>query len=169
LKAGHAERHHKFEISLMSKTMKLGKCPICSKDLHYYVSLEIDDWKRYDLDCKTQGCLINDLEWNYEDKDKLVKTYKTSIKLANDQIVKNRLKPIGVKKETSKPVVYQKSVKVIGKKPVVHYSKSAMVDGVKCSSWKTAKEATKVKSKVTCSRCLKMLSKSKLIRTGDIV
>lgn len=158
--------------------MKLGKCPICGKELHYYKSLDTNEWKRYDLDCKTKGCLIHELEWNYSDLQKLISVYKSSMDLkeksckCNDKALSPKpvFKPddvaVDVKKDTSKPVVNQKPAKVTSKSKKrlsVHYS--VFIKQKRCSSWQKAKELTDNKNDITCSRCLKLLPKPKRIRT----
>lgn len=62
--------------------MKAGKCPICKQELNIYKSLEIEDWKRYDVRCNTNGCLINGLEWNYLERKELLNLIKSSQAMA---------------------------------------------------------------------------------------
>ncbi len=77
--------------------MELGKCPICDNKLEFCKSIDVDDFKRYDLICKTDGCLINDLEWNYSDKKKLIKNV-----LKSREMVEKRINDAGRKKKEVK-------------------------------------------------------------------
>ncbi len=110
--------------------MKLGKCPICKGPIEIYKSLNVDDWKRYDLKCNTRGCLINGLEWNYEDKDKLVSLLKRSQKLS---MIGIEIRPKYQAKKKELNTHYN------------HKERSACGHGERLT--KEAKE-------VTCARCL---------------
>jgi hypothetical protein len=147
--------------------MKLGPCPICGKDLHYYASLDIEDWKRYDLDCKTKGCLIHELEWNYEDRDKLIKAYNKSMRLRKPKKQDRIGLSTGYKIPGDLKVKYDITKKLDAKKEkpknnvtvTMHYK--PFIESKNCSSWKGAKLKTTIAKDVNCSRCKKLLSKSK--------
>lgn len=62
--------------------MKLGKCPICKKEIEIIKTIDVDGFKRYDPKCDTDGCMVNGLEWNYEDRDKLISMIIRSQELA---------------------------------------------------------------------------------------
>lgn len=110
--------------------MKLGQCPICKKPIEIYKSLDIDGWKRYDTKCNTKGCLINEQEWNYEDKGKLVRLIKRSQELS------------GVSKQ-EKPKKKNNELKVH-----YHWRKEKTACG-------HGDRMTKKPEEVTCGLCLK--------------
>jgi hypothetical protein len=154
--------------------VKLGPCPVCKKDLHIFDSLSLDDFVRWEFDCKTKDCIFEFREFNYDRREDIERVYKKNIELSETLTFKGRtykhvkIEPVGKnehieevstkgkkKKEKTEKGVRKKTKS--GKQLSVHYSKDGLLSSVKCSSWKTAKACTEDRREVTCSRCLKVI------------
>ncbi len=137
--------------------MNLGKCPICRGDVELFPSIEIDDFKRYDLKCNTEGCLLRFKEFNYDDRFQLISTFRQSQHLAgikpdivvkeNNKLTEKQERSVNLLEKDKRPRKTIKKYKKKVKNPVIHYNR----DGKGICGHKG--ELTDRIGKVTCGNC----------------